>query len=688
MSNGDYVLRPEAGPVEPDLLNRSQREAFSAIVAALAEANRLAAKSVESDGDPGAVQVDRVSRLFFVSGQPGSGKTSLYLTLRAILDQKEQFSSLHKKYKAHPELSTGLSGLDRATRWLESIDLEVAVDEGENLLAAVLVRISVAISESFGASENCREALEQLEELANDIGIAWDGNLKARGGSLDPDSYSQEVMRGQRTRLGINERLRNALETLFKGQRKEQRFGLEQEQLFVLPIDDFYLKPAASLALLRLLRMISVPRLFFLIMGDIKTVEALFFEKALADWTAVAGYGIFASLEKRQQQEVLSRVREMKARYLRKLLPIGQRADIEWTEWHEARDFKPPTHTDSIEVPPLSTLLSDVRISWMNEAHIPDRNLLNYLVPPSIPEPDDDSLDEGKSKIIGRFRQAYSGLQILDATPRELFDLWMYLRRLNREGTSKTRTEFDGEQVKAPPYLRMIVELALSAIEEQDFLKEEDQETLRFVFPSSSRTDLLVQTDRLRLTQKFSPWKSNPSGEIWVRRHFDWELRIADAQTKPDPPEDVSSGLPPRLAAWIVLLHDLVWNWEREYLVENLVHSLHERIKAHRIPITPEMDRPGPSEPGWAWYKDKRKKQWVHFSFPKFDTFRQLDRFLAIWSSHSGLFGSDPKELKQGTLEKVKNLREEAERLARGSDEDFYKNVREKGEEGKARHSG
>ena len=87
MSNDDYVLRPEAGPVGPALLNRSQREAFCAIVAALAEAKRLAGKSA---GDPGAIQRDRVSRLFFVSGQPGSGKTSLYLTLRAILDQKER----------------------------------------------------------------------------------------------------------------------------------------------------------------------------------------------------------------------------------------------------------------------------------------------------------------------------------------------------------------------------------------------------------------------------------------------------------------------------------------------------------------------------------------------------------------------------------------------------------------------
>lgn len=684
MSNDNFVLRAEAGPVEPALLNQSQRDAFRSIVAALVEAKRLAETSVESPSHPTAVQPDRVSRLFFVSGQPGSGKTSLYLTLRAILSERERFQKLHDKYAAEPSRYGDLGKIVGATRWLESIDLELAVDEGENLLAAVLVRISQAIGDVFGASQSCRGALQQLEELANDIGIAWDGNLKARAGALDPDSYSQEVMRGQRTRLGTNERFRSALETLFK----EKCFGTTQEQLLILPIDDFYLKPGASLDLLRLLRMISVPRLFFLIMGDIKTVEALFFEKALADWTAVAGSEVFASLERTQQREVLSRVREMKARYLRKLLPIAQRAVIEWTQWREALDFRPPVHTDSIAVPPLHSLLSDVRISWKHEPGVADPSLLNYLAPSSIRELDENGLDEETSKAIRRFREAYSGLLILDATPRELFDLWMDLRKLNRDDASGTRPDFDPE--RAPSYLWMIVDLALSAIEEQDFLEEKDQDTLRFVFPTSGRADLLVRTDNLTLTQKVGPWRSNSSGEVLVRRHLDWELCIDQPKVKSDyaeggsdRSEGVSSGrskaLPPRLAAWIILLHDLVWNWDGENVVKNLVRSLRERVTARR-------ERPGPAADGWAWYMDKKKKQWVHFRFPEFDTFRQLDRFLAIWSYRldKSLYGSGPTELEKATLEQEWK---EAEQVAQGSDDDFRKFAVQEMEKIKAAHS-
>lgn len=143
-------------------------------------------------------------------------------------------------------------------------------------------------------------------------------------------------MRTQCARLRVNERPKKSLDKLAKN----KCYGCSEGTLFVLPVDDFYLKPDASLQLLRLLRMISIPRLFFLVMGDIKTIEALFVEKSLADWTAVAGDRIFAARADRLD-DALSRARELRARYLRKLLPPGQRAEIEAMDWHEALDFNP-----------------------------------------------------------------------------------------------------------------------------------------------------------------------------------------------------------------------------------------------------------------------------------------------------------------------------------------------------------
>ena len=202
MNDSPSALRPEAGPVPFDSLTLSQREAMKAIAAALKEATAQTAKSQKLKDRDGLVDADRASRLFFVSGEPGSGKSSLYLTLSAILGKEKRYDDIRKEYRKEIQ---DLSELDGATRWLEQVDLEVAGDTGENLLAAVLVRIFAAIDNSSGIdSKVCRDAITQLNDLANDIGIAWDGNLKARGGSLDSQSYSLEVMNAQRARLSTN----------------------------------------------------------------------------------------------------------------------------------------------------------------------------------------------------------------------------------------------------------------------------------------------------------------------------------------------------------------------------------------------------------------------------------------------------------------------------------------------------
>ena len=665
MNDSPSALRPEAGPVPFDQLNRSQMDAMEAIVRALGGAAKQAGKSNESNDDADAVDEDRSSRLFFVSGLPGSGKTSLYLTIRAILGNAGRHDKLRKTF---PEpLNSKISRLRGQTRWLETIDLEVAGEEGENLLAAVLVRISHEIDDSAGPPpKNCRRAMDELGELANDIGIAWDGNLKARAGSLDPDTYSQEVIRAHRTRLGINRRLRGILDTLFK----EQCYGFRHERLFVLPIDDFYLKPAASLELLRLLRMISVPRLFFLIMGDIKAMEALLLEKALGDWTRVAGPQVFASLEKHEKQEVLSRVREMRARHLRKLLPPVQRANIEWTLWYESLQFKPPRGNGSDSV---QTLLSDVDIIWRDGPDKPHHHLLNYLVAPQVARPDETAdvikaralPDPGKGTQyrVNKAREAYSGLLTLDGTPREILDLWM---RLNERKKSQNSSD---EQV--PWYLQMVADFALLAIEEQDFLTGEQQELLRFAFPGSGRADLRVQTDRLRLKQESTPWRPTSSPDILVRQHLDWRLDVPVDHVSKCVQTQVKS-LPPRVAAWIILLHDLVWNWKEERIARSLVGGLLEGINNRPVSSMQEADQLGAESPGWAWYKDN--SNWAHFPFPKIDTFRQLDRFLWIWNS-------DIEDSKSLELEKLVHQWEEAAWIATGPEERYDEFVLPSGNE-------
>jgi hypothetical protein len=687
----EFFLRPEAGPIPYWKHHKRAQKALDRIIGAL----RAAARSAQVSAGDSSIDTNRSSRIFFVSGEPGSGKSTLYLTLKEMLGENAA------KYSEGCDESLG--DLRKAVRWLDTLDLEVAGDEGENLLAAVLVRlIEVLLKPDSGSntvlSKSCEEAIKSLEELATDIGIAWEGNLRARAGELDPDTYSVEVMRTQRARLGVNERLRKALDELAK----HQCYDCDSTTLFVLPVDDFYLKPDASLQLLRLLRMISIPRLFFLVMGDVKTVEALFTEKSLADWTAVAGARTFTAVPRRLN-EAQARARELRAHYLRKLLPPGQRAEIEAMDWDEALKFK-PEHLGGKEpvVGTLGRLLKrdlDSRHERI-KAKSDDRKikLLEFLVSPyedestqetesitaeKVPPPKKEVRDKPsvreeeklrKLKRLRKPREAYTALQILDAPSREIMDLWFALHERNKA------TE-DGNEDVAPGLISVVENFVKFVIEEQNFLNEDEQEVLQSVLPTRhySARDIQFNMDRLSLDLDSSGWtifteEHQTDRGLWVRKHRAWKLTVnrgignGTARNKSAKSEDVgledaepyAKLLPPRPTAWIVLLHDLAFTWKPESvtgnLVERLCQELNEQSYAPYASFHSKLGPPKPKQklnplvdlPLWAvWFDGSIHK---HFRVPRFKTFRELDRFLYVWSQ--GIEWLEESEYAQAPLAK------------------------------------
>jgi hypothetical protein len=687
-------LRQEARPIPYWQHHKRAKEALDFIIKGLdAAINSLDA--VKVDKDKSSVDTNRASRIIFVSGEPGSGKSSLYLTLKEMLSSPPK-----EEYRVGKTVPDALKNV----RWLDALDLEVASEEGENLLAAVLVRLIKELTREDRVSNTiysqpCDDAIKKLEELATDIGIAWEGNLRARGGALDPDTYSEEVMRAQRARLGINDRLKDALNELAKS----RCYGCDEKTLFLLPVDDLYLKPDVSLQLLRLLRMISIPRLFFLIMGDITTVEALFIEKSLADWTEVAGTRLFASRSERLDSAI-TRARELRARYLRKLLPPLQRAEIEPMDWHEALDFETGRPGDSDDT--IEELLANVNLDRQLGKKEEDVNLLKFLISPPLPDKKKERADErvkrieraksgkdaeeesGKEGDLKAVRSAYTALQILDATPREMMDLGAALRE------AKVKKPAD-EVTPPPPLLTIVRDIVNIVRDEQNFLSEKEQKVLEGVLPTRHygySEDIIFEMDRLSLCPSPRSWSPKlESQRIWVRGHHSWNLTINEknledskneknledsknARTEQEENKSRDENrcteqaaknpyakLPPRPAAWFVLLHDLAWRWKHNSINENLVKKLCESLNDWRLrdngitsppdvntgsqskpkprftieqKISPDRDKyPEPSDwfVGWAVYSPDGST-YEHFPMPDFETFRDLDRFLFIWS--------------------------------------------------------
>lgn len=423
-------IRPEARALHLEDLDYYQQEAIEKVSRSLLSA-LVDLSSSHGGNRKGSSGLDpfRASRLFFVSGEPGGGKTTVYLSLREALrgdrhDVPKQLENFNELWPHGHRLT-----------WLDPLDLEPA-SEATNFLAAVLVRIEEAtgIHDKTGgarkpglleAGPKRIEGMQEMRRLQSDLVLAWDGNVAQRAEHLDSDVYAMEVLHVEKARLNVNARLQEAL----KGILPEEKDG--EEALFVLPVDDFYLRPGASLSLLRLLRMISIPRLFILILGDLDVVEELFYQDLLGQLVNLAGERVFHKVA-RQERILTSRASALSAHALRKLVPLAQRYRLQIMFELRALDFAPAQldrlqrrlgeSADPEMERTLGDLLASIPISLPRAAMVPSqqdawspKNWKQFLC-----------LRDPKEEV--EFDDyVYSGLAILDLPPREVVDLWYSL---------------------------------------------------------------------------------------------------------------------------------------------------------------------------------------------------------------------------------------------------------------------
>jgi len=289
---GITYLRPEAVPLPWNALDDSQQEAFRALVTMLVESlhdvpQRLPVGAPPPSPDPNWMpwlDFNRKVRVALLSGFRGSGKTSVMLSLlRAFRPQDERTAG-----EWPSDVADWLRALRHRVVWLAPLDM-APLPRTTNLFAAILARIENVIerrglssAEGESADQAGRSLLEpgsryhssmaNLHRLQLDVAVAWEGNVRERAGQLDPNAYAMEVMRAETVRLSLNERLNSALDRLAS---EVFLAGDARNPMFVLPIDDFDLNPTRCVELLDLLRTISVPRLFFIVLGDVDVAQAI-----------------------------------------------------------------------------------------------------------------------------------------------------------------------------------------------------------------------------------------------------------------------------------------------------------------------------------------------------------------------------------------------------------------------------
>lgn len=595
--------RPEALPLSWQLLSEQQQAAVGRLAGWLLDALASLdanARNRQSWAKDAALDYDRRSQITFVDGDRGTGKTSVLLTLRALTgngyDQTGLPADVERLRQARSRI-----------RWLETLDME-PLSRGTNLFAAILARVAATVDgyyESLSpmatALAEPRGGLEQvmatLQQLQNDAAIVWD-RIDSSSPDGDPQLRALWVNQAERAALDLHGRIGKVMD----GVASLLARGGSEELLFVVPVDDFDLAPAHSLELLRLIRMVTTPRLVFVVAGSVRVAETVLQLKSEGDLAALAGPA------GARTNEYLARASEIAANNLRKLVPPGQRVVLRELTLNEALDLgsaTPIAGEGNARGETLRSALSRVQFQC-NQAPT-SRPLLTLATFLGL----DDQSQVTASEAVW-----------LAGTPRQVLDYISMLEEIARLGRARAADAANAEQEKLAAddaiVTRLLDELRRQ-IGEEWRLPSADRERMR----DGLDTKVAVRADFAQLqvaqeygvAQEVSRFEHGDvvrfsSGRTRVSMRLGESMR-QNEQRAPDAEQYIE--LPRRVGAGLVFLHDIVVSIWGGYLR----HQPLTYAASGRIGPNTQTRWQDPGEGGWS----------VQWPVPEWWTFRDIERF-------------------------------------------------------------
>ena len=490
----------------------------------------------------------RSSRAIFLDGDRGSGKSTVYCCLRNLLEGGNHVASASEELpKVIDDLFPKEPGRAQI-HVLEPLDLE-PLPPDTNLLTALVIRLGYLAERHLEptdpdvADRGCGEAtfietrqtaraIQEIRRLSRDIAIAWGGSPPQRAGSVDLDMLGAETARVERARVRINANLARVLACLARTMSPRES---HPEDLFVLPVDDFDLSPGRAVELMRLLRMVTTPRLVFLILGDLDLAEVVFTLKIGGELTAVDS--------KRERPEVFGRTglgidghsEQLASAAMRKLIPAGQRIPLKSPTVVDALAYQPPgSVVDADWAPDLLALLTDLRVDVATAGQDGETGVIagctvvtlaDLLRPETPVEP----------PVV------YSGARVLEAPYRQLFDFWEHARRAvkDKEPTSRKLGAFLGDEAR-------------HAIDEDDRLPLKARRAFLDAFEEGADDTWELITDDLGTRARVASsleLDMNKTLNVVAPRHREWI--VAPNAFPWDQPG-------PRAKASLILFHDVL----------------------------------------------------------------------------------------------------------------------------------
>jgi len=642
MSAPTRKLRPEALPLPWERLSETQQRAFEVIVGWLAEAianlrhdEQGAHDRRYSTNRDRALPLrigERRSAVGLISGQRGTGKTSLMLSLMDATCGRRDRCSARPDTAPYVAIETSLDSVRDHIVWLEPLDVDT-LPPSTNLLAAILARVSRAIEDRgindgdrrptglFDGETDLERVLTRFDRLRSDIALGWRRDVPS---GLDPDAFAVEVNRTELARLRLGERFATILDSL------AQLFVQSRNQpapLFVLPIDDIDLNPGLCFELLQLIRQIAAPRLFTLVLGDADNTELL---------SRLALAGEYHRLAERSRlftpvspEEVSDAVRSTASRLVRKLLPPGQRVVLETMSVDRALAYHPPGETRTVrdlleaipvlaELPPDTGRTSVVRYPLPGQRRLAD--LLLAREAPSQPPARGGSsqrrtgAEERRTSIVD---PPYWGIRLLAAPPRQVADLWYLLSALVPDEPSPS----EAAAVQDRRAIDLFVDLLKTLVQEEEGLSYAQQSAILSGFRHDAADRPFFHTDVVMLEREMLPGSTTETrfGTVRVREGKRWQLGpwltvVDGAPREVDLPKHRPL-LEDRTAAGVMVVHDLL--------------TLTTEANVVGRPLASAVNQ----GPGWVATEWQVGANLVSVTWPEPDwlTFREFDLFERMW---------------------------------------------------------
>ncbi|MBT9543971.1 MAG: hypothetical protein IV090_01145 [Candidatus Sericytochromatia bacterium] len=572
-----FSLRQNATPLKWHQLHSSQQEALSKAVRVISSYANMGLNYEDEKHLHPHLQGNKLANLAFISGSRGSGKSSVLLSLIQTTYKRDSLG----KWLGKPEETqeSNFKNLEAAHSalmgkcepiWLSPLDLEL-LPKSSNMLAAILARIEqafkgIAPDKAKGTHEYLlfpqsqkNNPMTRFQKLLSDVSLGWDSELIKRR-TVDPDTYSQELLRTERARLEMS-----TFDALLKDMAEfyQQHSPDHKEPLFLLPVDDADLNPNRYFEFFRLTRMLPARNLFFIVAGNYENLKDLFEMGFLSDFQELTdGFGINKDYPHHRIMK-LSSTLGYAARH--KTIPGGAHLiEIVSFTAKEAANFKPGSllssdHPDKNVT--LRELLEKITLPGENDKEVyrdylkPCKNLWQ-LITHQFPSVETSTKEENNSSSNSK-DYAYTS-EIIAGPPRAIFDIWLDLSVLYKK-------YFNTENINVQTRLEEIIQYFLSCFQEsihsEPALSYKTKEFLQSIFYSvGGKPDLFNQNENIQIRSTSLPRLYEGFKEVYMstcvlRKVNPFCIIINKAKSEEKNTDNFINDF---RASYVFLLHDLM----------------------------------------------------------------------------------------------------------------------------------